>query len=106
MKKTIKIQVEVIPSQRWKTTLNEHGKQERKSFSTKIAKAMIKEIEHLAISYVSEQMLDDEAQIVYDVCGEAGVDNYDDEHFGSLVAGIKIQGIDQMCHECNKMELK
>lgn len=101
IKRTIKIEVEVTPSEYWKKTRDgETEKLVRKSYSTKIAKAMIAEIERLAKGYVSEQMLDDEAQIVYDVCKRAGVDNYDDEHFNSLVAGIKIEGIDQFCDEC------
>lgn len=104
IKKTIKIQVEVTPSERWKTTRNpDTEKLERISYSRKIANAMIDEIEMRAKSYVSEQMLDDEGDIVYNVCDRAGVDNYDDEHFNSLVAGIKIEGIDQFCSECKNL---
>ena len=103
IKKTIKIEIEVTPSDKWKTTRDmQTDKLERKSYSKKIAKAMISHIEIMAKGYVSEQMLDDEADIVCDVCDVAGVDNYDDEHFSSLVAGIKIEGIDQMCGDCNK----
>lgn len=101
IKKTIKIEIQVTPSEYWKKTRDpDTEKLQRKSFSTKIAKAMIDELEHRIISYASEQ-LDDEAEIVYQVCERAGVDNYDDDHYSSLIKGLKIQGIDQMCYECN-----
>lgn len=94
IKKTIKIEIEVIPSETWKQTRNpDTEKLERKSFSTKIAKAMIAEIEGRIRTYASEQM--DEPDIVCDVCYLAGVDNYCDDSYSSLVAGLKIDGIDQ-----------
>ena len=100
IKRTIKIQVEVTPSEKWKITRDpDTEKMQRKSYSTKIAKALIAELESRIISYASEQM-HDEADIVYETCERAEVDNYDDEHYNSLVAGLKIQGIDAFCSDC------
>ena len=101
IKRTIKIQVEVTPSEKWKVSVDpDTGKQQRISFSTKIAKAMIDKIELDLKNYAKDYLMDDEGEIVYDVCDRANVDNYDDEHFNSLVAGIKIEGIDQFCNDC------
>ena len=94
IKKTIKIEIEVIPSDKWKTTRHpDTEKLQRISFSTKIAKAMIAEIEGRIRSYASEQM--DESDIVYETCELVGVDNYDDDTYYSLVDGLKIDGINQ-----------
>lgn len=101
IKKTIKIEVEVTPSEYWKKTRDpDTDKLQRKSFSIKIAKAMIDKIELDLKNYAKDYLMDDEGEIVYDVCDRAEVDNYDNEHFNSLVAGIKIEGIDQFCDDC------
>ncbi len=92
LKSRLIIDFEVEPSERFKTMMDEDGKQIRESYCTKIARACINATQTRIYQYIESNIMDEQDEIAYDAAEDAGIDTDTiDGGFNDLVKSFQIR---------------